>query len=102
MVERVENLSLNGVKILEGKQLLVAGVLERGDREGVEVQQLRVRGVELRENEVLERDGDDGLRSEPAVGGDADVVLGREGLEDGDGEDELLGLSGEHLRQEGG
>ena len=50
----MKNLSLNGVKKTKLEQLLVAGMLQRGNRQGVKVKELGVRGVEFGEDEVLE------------------------------------------------
>ena len=54
VVESVEHLRLNWVKVVKFKQLLVGGALEGRDRKWLEVKQLGVRWVELRQNEVLE------------------------------------------------
>jgi hypothetical protein len=70
-------------------------LLERGDRQRLQVQQLGVRRVLLRQDEVAEGDGQQHLRAEPAVGDDADEVLGRERLVDRDGEVEHVLVLGE-------
>ena len=44
----------------------------------------------LGENEVFEGNWNHSFSSDPAVGNRAEVVLGRKGLKDGDGEDELV------------
>lgn len=54
-------------------------------------------GVSLRQDEVLEVNDADGLGPEPAVGHHPDVVLGGQGLKDGDGEHYVLRLSCYHL-----
>ena len=54
VVEGVEHLGLHGVEVGEGVEPLVARVLEGGEGQGVQVQQLGVRGVELGEDQVLE------------------------------------------------
>ena len=56
-----------------------------------------MRWVSLRQYEMLEVDDAHSLRSDPAVRHGSDVVLGRHGLKDGDGEDHLLRLVCHHL-----
>ena len=58
VVQSMEYLSLDRIEVLESEQLLVGGVLEGGDRKWLEVEQFGVRWVELRQNKVLEGDGD--------------------------------------------
>lgn len=53
--------------------------------------------VSLRQDQVLEVNDADGLSSEPAVRHHLDVVLRRQRLKDGDGEDEVLRFSCHHL-----
>lgn len=50
----------------------------------------RVWGHPLRQDEVLEGDGMDRLRPDPVIADCSDVVLGGQGLENGDGEGQLL------------
>ena len=52
------------------------------------------RGELVGEDEAAEADGDGGGGGEPAVGDDADVVEGRERVEDGDGEGEGVLVGG--------
>ena len=59
MIQGVEHLALDRVEVLKPKQLLVGGVLEGGDRKWLEVEQLGVRWVELRKDQVLEGNGYD-------------------------------------------
>lgn len=54
-------------------------------------------GVSLRQDEVLEVNDADGLGPEPTVRHHPDVVLGGQGLKDGDGEHYVLSLSSYHL-----
>ena len=56
MIESVEYLTLNRVKVLKAKQLLVGRVLEGRDRKWLEVKELGVRWVELWQDQVLEGD----------------------------------------------
>ena len=86
----MEHLTLDRVKVLKPKQLLVGRVLEGGDRKWLEVEQLGVRWVEFRQYQVLEGNSDNRLRPQPTIGGHTDVVLRREGLEDGDREYKVL------------
>ena len=69
VVEGVEDLGLNGVKVGEvvAVEGLVGGVPEGGDWEGLQVQQLRGRGELLRQDEVAERDGKLRLGGNPTV-----------------------------------
>ena len=71
--------------------LVQAGVLaERGDGQRAQVEQLGVRRVLLWQDEVAEGDGQRRLGAEPRVGDDADEVLRRQRVEDGDGEGERV------------
>lgn len=54
-------------------------------------------GVSLGQNEVLEVNNADGLCPEPAIRHCLDVVLGGQGLKDGDSEHNVLRLSCYHL-----
>ena len=89
-VQQCDTLTLGLYGVKEGEevrvQLFVVGVTEGGDRERLEVEQLRGRRELLREDEVAEGDGQLGLRGQPLVRHDADEVLWRERLEDGDEE----------------
>lgn len=44
----MKGLSLDGVKIWKLVELLITGIVEGSDREGMEVEELSVRWVELR------------------------------------------------------
>ena len=57
MVERVEDLRLYGVEVVEPEERLEPGVVQGGDGQGLEVEERRVRRVALGEDQVLERDG---------------------------------------------
>ena len=57
-----------------------------------------MRGMPVRQDQVLERDGAHGLRGQPAVAHGVHVVLRRQRLEDRDREDEALLLVRNHLR----
>ena len=67
MIECVKHLCLNGVKVREREERLVAGVLQRGDGERVEIEKSGVRWVDFGEDEVLEGDGDGCLGTQPAI-----------------------------------
>lgn len=97
MIEGVEHLTLDRVKVLEAKQLLVGRVLEGRDRKWLEVEELGVRWVELWKDQVLEGDCHDRLRPQPTVRGHTDKVLRGEGLKDWDCEHKILRLSLLHL-----
>ena len=56
MVERVEELGLDGVEVGEGEEQLEPRVLQRGHRQRLEIQQVRGRRVAFREDQMLERD----------------------------------------------
>mmetsp|Transcript_1320 Transcript_1320/g.3148 ORF Transcript_1320/g.3148 Transcript_1320/m.3148 type:complete len:321 (-) Transcript_1320:715-1677(-) len=87
VVERVVDLRLDGVEGGKvGVEALEGGVAEGRDREGLEVEELRAGGELLREDEVPEGDGDDGLGAKPAVADHLDKVLGGHGLVHGHGE----------------
>ena len=90
VVRSPKDLRLDGVKVRERVQLFVYGVMQRFDGQRVQVEERGVWRISVWENEVLEGDRNDGLRAEPAIRHCADVVLGRKGLENRDGEDELL------------
>jgi hypothetical protein len=59
----------------------------------LKIEQIGVRRMSFRQDEVLERDGTVGLTSDPPVRDRPDVVLRRQGFEDRDGEDDLLRLT---------
>lgn len=96
VVQRVKDLSLDGVEVLELVELLQPAVLEHRRRERRQVEQGGVRRVTLRQDEVLEREWLVYLAAQPAVRDGAHVVLGGQRLEDGDGEDQLLRLGQAH------
>mmetsp|Transcript_29084 Transcript_29084/g.91049 ORF Transcript_29084/g.91049 Transcript_29084/m.91049 type:complete len:573 (+) Transcript_29084:1267-2985(+) len=90
--DRVEDLRLHRVEVREAEERLEASVgqsalWQRSQREQVGVGRPRRRQREVRERERRHR-----LDAEPAVGEGADVVRGREGLEERRGEAELLRL----------
>mmetsp|Transcript_19882 Transcript_19882/g.59474 ORF Transcript_19882/g.59474 Transcript_19882/m.59474 type:complete len:1131 (-) Transcript_19882:1421-4813(-) len=85
-VQRAERLRLNRVEHLEalrGEELLGVRVAQRRERQRLEVEQLGVRRVLLREDQVAERDRQQRLRVDPTVRHHADEVLRRQGLCDG-------------------
>ena len=57
MIESVEDLGLHRVKVRELVELLIARIAEGSDWKRMEVQQLGVRRMDLRKNEVFEGDG---------------------------------------------
>ena len=63
----MENLSLDGVKIRERIHRFVAGVLQSRHGQWVEIEEFRVRRVDLGEDEVFEGNGDSGLCPQPAI-----------------------------------
>mmetsp|Transcript_146031 Transcript_146031/g.364121 ORF Transcript_146031/g.364121 Transcript_146031/m.364121 type:complete len:308 (+) Transcript_146031:2311-3234(+) len=88
-VEGAEGLRLNGVehlKALGRKQLLRVRGAQRRERQRLQVKELRVRRVLLRQDEVPEGDRQQRLRVDPSVGDDADEVLRGQRLSDGHGE----------------
>eukprot|EP00959_Pyramimonas_sp_CCMP1952_P372531 7801406-Pyramimonas_sp.AAC.1 len=68
----------------------VVGLVQRLQGEGVQIEQLGVGGMALGEDEIVEGEGQEGLRAHPGVGHAPHVVLGGEGLEDGNGECQRL------------
>ena len=92
MIESMEYLGLNRVEVSELVEPLESGVVQGGDGQGREVQEIGVRGVSFREDQVLEGDGAVGLAADPPVRERPDVVLRREWVEDRDREHHLLGL----------
>eukprot|EP00128_Syssomonas_multiformis_P001905 Colp12_sorted_trinity150504_noHs@11442 len=83
VVQSAERLGLDRVEELEG--LVVEGlevrVTQRVHGEGLEIDQLSVRGVLLGEDQVAEGHDQLSLRVEPLITDDADKVLGGQGLE---------------------
>ena len=78
---RLDRVELGERRLVEG------GILtERGDRERLQVEQLRVRRILLWQDEVAEGDRQRRLRHQPAVGHDANEVLRWEGVGDWHGE----------------
>ena len=93
--EGVEGLRLDRVEVREGRGVEGGVGPERRDGERLEVEQLGVRRVLLREDQVAERDGEGGLGAEPALRHDADEVLRRQRVVDRDGERERVVVLGE-------
>jgi hypothetical protein len=62
-------------------------------RKRLKIEQIGVRRMSFRQDEMLERDGTICLTSDPPVRNRPDVVLRRQRLEDRDGEDDLLRLT---------
>ena len=100
MIDRVKNLSLNRVKERERKERFVAGVLQCCHGQWVEIEQLGVRWMYLGEDQVLERDGDSGFGTQPAIGDSSDYVLGWEGLGYGNGKDQFLWITKDDLQRD--
>mmetsp|Transcript_45500 Transcript_45500/g.131780 ORF Transcript_45500/g.131780 Transcript_45500/m.131780 type:complete len:398 (+) Transcript_45500:1843-3036(+) len=85
-VEGAECLRLNGVEDLQprgGVELLRLRIPQCRQRQGLEVEQLRVRRVLLGQDEVPEGHRQQRLRVDPAVGDHADEVLRGQRLRDG-------------------
>mmetsp|Transcript_63082 Transcript_63082/g.203357 ORF Transcript_63082/g.203357 Transcript_63082/m.203357 type:complete len:299 (-) Transcript_63082:2328-3224(-) len=85
-IERAERLGLNGVEHLQALcriELLCLWVAQCRKRQRLEVEQLCVRRVLLRQDKVPEGDGQQCLRVDPAIGDNADEVLRRQRLRDG-------------------
>ena len=61
-------MNLDGIEVRELVEPLVVGVVECGDGERLEVEEVCVRRVALREDEVLEGDGAVRLAPHPPVG----------------------------------
>ena len=91
VVHGVEDLCLDWVEVVKLVHRLVLCRFEAGEWEGLEIEEVRVRWVELRENQVLESYGSNRLRPQPAVRNSPHIVLRRQGLEDGYREHKLLG-----------
>ena len=91
VVQGVEQLGLDGVEVSEGIQHLKPRVFEGRHRKGVQVQQRGVRGMPVREDEVLEPNGRDSFTGHPLVTDGLHEVLGGQGLLQWDGEHQLLG-----------
>lgn len=53
----MEQLGLDGIEVAELEEELKLGLIQSGDRQGLEVQELCVRRMPLREDQVLERYG---------------------------------------------
>mmetsp|Transcript_111441 Transcript_111441/g.322178 ORF Transcript_111441/g.322178 Transcript_111441/m.322178 type:complete len:958 (-) Transcript_111441:1198-4071(-) len=101
-VERAEGLRLDGVEDLEalsGKELLRIGESQGCERQGLQVEQLRVRRVSLGQNEVPKRDRQQRLRINPPVGHDPDEILRRQRLCDRHCEVQSVLLLGSTLLQ---
>ena len=86
----VEDLGLYGVEVAKGEQTLILGVLQGSCGERLKVEEVGVRGVDFRKDEVFESDWSDILCAQPAIGDCPHVVLRREVLQNGDGEHQLL------------
>ena len=87
---RVEDLSLYGVEVVKGEQTLILGVLQGSCGERLKVEEVGVRWVDLREDEVFEGDWSNILCTKPAIGDCPHIVLRREVLQNGDGEYQFL------------
>ena len=68
VVQGVENLGLHWVEVGETVELLIAGIIEGGHREGVEVKKLGVWWMYLGQYQVLEGNSFHCLRMQPAIG----------------------------------
>mmetsp|Transcript_113777 Transcript_113777/g.326945 ORF Transcript_113777/g.326945 Transcript_113777/m.326945 type:complete len:596 (+) Transcript_113777:2084-3871(+) len=82
-VQSAERLRLDGIENLQalrGVNLLSVRISQGGERQGLEIEELRVRRILLRQDEVAERHRQEGLRVDPAVGHHADEVLRRQRL----------------------
>ena len=95
LVERGEALGLDRVEVGAhvGEERRELGRADRADRQRLEIQQLRVRRVLPREDQVAERDGQARRAVEPAVAHDLEEVLRRRRVGDGHAQlDDVLGV----------
>ena len=95
LVERGEALGLDRVEVGAhvGEERRELGRADRADRQRLELQQLRVRRVLPREDQVAERDGQARRAVEPAVAHDLEEVLRRRRVGDGHAQlDDVLGV----------
>ena len=94
-LDRVEERELVRVQLLE------SFVSQRGHRKWLQVEELRGRWVLFGQNQVTEGDRKLSVTSDPAVGDNADEILGRKWIEDGHKElDDVLLLAELLLQQE--
>ena len=91
VVHGVEDLRLDWVEVVKLVHRLVLCRFEAGEWEGLEIEEVRVRWMELREDQVLESYGSNRLRPQPAVRNSPHIVLRRQGFEDWYCEHKLLG-----------
>ena len=104
-INRIRVLTLRLDRVEERKlvrvQLFERFVSQRGHRKWLQVEEFRGRWILLRQNQVTEGDRKLSVTSDPAVGDDADEVLGRKWIEDGHEElDDMLLLAELLLQQE--
>ena len=94
-LDRVEERELVRVQLLE------SFVSQRRHRKWLQVEELRGRWVLFGQNQVTEGDRKLSVTSDPAVGDNADEILGRKWIEDGHKElDDVLLLAELLLQQE--
>ncbi len=93
----MEDLSLHGVKIGEGVELLIVWIVESSDWKRVKVKQLCVGWVELWKDQMFEGDGNHRLCMEPAIRDHTNKVLRRKRLKYGNSENKILWLLGQYL-----
>ncbi|KAG5462685.1 MAG: LOW QUALITY PROTEIN: hypothetical protein BJ554DRAFT_4068 [Olpidium bornovanus] len=90
-VERVDPASVHALKLL---------VAQRGDRQRLQIEDLGVRGILFRKNEVLERDRQPRFGSHPPVANNADKIIRRNGIEHGHREGDRVLLFGVTLLED--
>ena len=56
VVQSVEQLCLDRIEVAELEKKLKLGLIEGGDRQGLEIKKVSVRGMSLRKDKMLERD----------------------------------------------
>jgi hypothetical protein len=90
MVDSVKDLGLHRVEVGEAVKVLKLLILHGLLWQRLQVQEVGMGRVQLRQNEVLERDRHNALCSEPVITDGSDVVLWGQWLKDGDGEGQAL------------
>ena len=90
VVEGVEDLRLDRIEMREFVQPLECRVVQGSDRQGRQVQEVRVWRVSLREDQVLKANCAIRLTSNPSVRQCPDVILCGQRVENRDGEHHIL------------
>ena len=100
VVKGMEDLSLDGIKMRKLVDPLESRVVQGCDWQRREIQEIRVRRMSLRQNQVLEGDGAVGLAADPTIRQGADVVLGWQRIKNRNGEHHILGFVISDLKNE--